>query len=77
MNMLKFLITNDLAMTYNWKGQKKKSFETTKLRQVITGIYNTRFSMDWTLKQVHIITLCYYTNYLSFIKKIITFLFLP
>jgi len=40
MNMLKFVITNELAMTYNWKGQNKKSFETTKLREVITGIYN-------------------------------------
>jgi len=44
--MLKFVITNELATTYNWKGQKKRSFETTKLREVITGTYNAVFSMD-------------------------------
>jgi len=41
--MLKFVITNELAMTYNWKGQNKKSFETTKLREVITDAAKTQF----------------------------------
>ncbi|XP_071574726.1 uncharacterized protein [Temnothorax nylanderi] len=36
MNILKFVMTNQLAMSYNWKGQhNKKSFEGTKLREVI------------------------------------------
>lgn len=73
MNMLKFLITNELAMTYNWKGQNKKSFETTKLREVITGMYNTLFN-ELNIK-VHIIILCYYTNYLSLISKLLHFYF--
>ncbi|XP_039308173.1 uncharacterized protein LOC120358330 [Solenopsis invicta] len=39
MNMLKFIMTNQLAMSYNWKGQhNKKSFEATKLREVIVGM---------------------------------------
>lgn len=38
MNILKFVMTNQLAMSYNWKGQhNKKSFEGTKLREVIMG----------------------------------------
>lgn len=45
--MLKFLITNELAMTYNWKGQNKKSFEATKLRDVITGMYKTIFAIKY------------------------------
>ncbi|KAM0732804.1 hypothetical protein ACS0PU_000965 [Formica fusca] len=46
MNMLKYVITNELAMTYNWKGQKKKSFETTKLREVITDAAQMRFKKN-------------------------------
>jgi len=39
MNILKFVMTNQLVMSYNWKGQhNKKSFEATKLREVITGM---------------------------------------
>lgn len=46
MNMLKFVITNELAMTYNWKGQKKRSFETTKLREVITDAAQMQFKKN-------------------------------
>lgn len=37
MGMLKFCITNRLATKFNWAGQNKKAFKTTKLKEVIYG----------------------------------------
>ncbi|XP_046590252.1 uncharacterized protein LOC124293439 [Neodiprion lecontei] len=35
MNMMKLLMTNTLAMEYNWAGREKRSFKKTKLRYII------------------------------------------
>lgn len=37
--ILKFMLTNEVAMQFNWKGRDKKSFEKTNLVQVIYGVF--------------------------------------
>lgn len=37
MNMMKFLMTNRLAMKFNWVGHEKRPFKHTNLMKVISG----------------------------------------